>query len=86
MMSAVRSVMAELESRGFVQTPHISAGRVPTARAYRFFIDTLVTMQSLHDAELQDIRFQLEEEPIDTRWIGETPPGHALSERHGRVC
>ena len=33
-----------------------------------------------------DIRFQLEEEPIDTRWIGETPPGHALSERHGRVC
>lgn len=33
-----------------------------------------------------DIRFQLEEEPIDTRWIGDHPPGHALSERHGRVC
>lgn len=33
-----------------------------------------------------DIRFQLEREPIDSRWIGETPPGHALSERHGRVC
>ena len=58
--ATVRSVMAELESRGFVQTPHTSAGRVPTARAYRFFIDTLVTMQSLHDAELQDIRFQLD--------------------------
>ena len=58
--ATVRSVMVELESRGFVQTPHTSAGRVPTARAYRFFIDTLVTMQSLHDAELQDIRLQLD--------------------------
>ncbi|MFM7784241.1 MAG: heat-inducible transcriptional repressor HrcA [Gammaproteobacteria bacterium] len=57
--ATVRSLMAELEARGFVQTPHTSAGRVPTARAYRFFIDTLVTMQSLQNEELEDIKHEL---------------------------
>lgn len=33
-----------------------------------------------------DTRFQLANEPIDERWIGEQPPGHALSQRQGRVC
>lgn len=58
--ATVRSVMAELEARGFVDTPHTSAGRVPTAKAYRFFIDTLVTLQPLDEAALQAMREQLD--------------------------
>lgn len=41
--ATVRSVMAELEEMGFVASPHTSAGRVPTDRGYRYFIDALAT-------------------------------------------
>jgi heat-inducible transcriptional repressor len=54
--ATVRSIMADLEERGFVATPHTSAGRVPTAKGYRFFIDTLVTMQPLHGQELRTLQ------------------------------
>ncbi len=40
--ATVRNVMADLEELGFVTSPHTSAGRVPTDRAYRFFVDTLL--------------------------------------------
>lgn len=33
-----------------------------------------------------DTRYQLAAEPADERWIGKSPPGHALAMRHGRVC
>lgn len=33
-----------------------------------------------------DTRYQLAAEPVDERWVGEKPPGHALAQRHGRVC
>jgi hypothetical protein len=33
-----------------------------------------------------DTRYQLSAEPIDSRWVGDTPPGHAVSQRQGRVC
>lgn len=58
--ATVRSIMAELEARGFVDTPHTSAGRVPTAKAYRFFIDTLVTLKPLDGESLQAMRAQLD--------------------------
>lgn len=57
--ATVRSIMADLEERGFVATPHTSAGRVPTAKGYRFFIETLVTMQPLHGEELQTLQSEL---------------------------
>jgi heat-inducible transcriptional repressor len=41
--TTVRAVMAELEERGLVASPHTSAGRIPTARGYRLFIDSLLT-------------------------------------------
>ena len=58
--ATVRSVMVELEERGFVLTPHTSAGRVPTAKAYRYFIDTLVTMQPLAGGELESMKARLD--------------------------
>src|SRR4051794_586441 len=41
--STVRSELAELETLGLLTHPHTSAGRVPTERGYRFYVDTLLT-------------------------------------------
>ena len=43
--ATIRNVMSDLESRGLVASPHTSAGRVPTARGYRLFVDTLLTAE-----------------------------------------
>jgi heat-inducible transcriptional repressor len=43
--ATIRNVMADLEELGFVSSPHTSAGRVPTDRGYRFFVDTLLRSQ-----------------------------------------
>jgi len=40
--ATIRNVMAELEEAGFLMQPHISAGRVPTDKAYRFYVDRMV--------------------------------------------
>jgi heat-inducible transcriptional repressor len=45
--ATVRNVMADLEEMGFVQAPHTSAGRVPTTKGYRLFIDTMLKVQPL---------------------------------------
>jgi heat-inducible transcriptional repressor len=43
--ATIRNVMADLEEAGFVASPHTSAGRVPTARGYRLFVDSLLTVR-----------------------------------------
>ena len=45
--ATVRNVMADLESRGLVASPHTSAGKVPTHRGLRFFIDSLISVRPL---------------------------------------
>lgn len=51
--ATIRNVMSDLEETGFIASPHTSAGRVPTPRGYRFFVDTLLSVQPL---ELQQTR------------------------------
>lgn len=43
--ATIRNVMSDLEDLGLIHSPHTSAGRVPTPRGYRLFVDTLVTVQ-----------------------------------------
>lgn len=50
--ATIRNVMADLEDAGFVASPHTSAGRVPTARGYRFFVDSLLTVQPIEALQL----------------------------------
>ena len=38
--ATIRNIMADLEEMGFVSSPHTSAGRIPTPRGYRVFVDT----------------------------------------------
>lgn len=45
--ATIRNVMADLEEAGFVASPHTSAGRIPTPRGYRLFVDNLLTVQPL---------------------------------------
>ena len=57
--ATIRNVMADLEQLGFVASPHTSAGRVPTNKGYRFFVDTLLRVQPLGSAEADEMRNRL---------------------------
>ena len=48
--ATIRNVMADLEELGFISSPHTSAGRVPTPRGYRLFVDTLMTVRPLAES------------------------------------
>ena len=41
--ATIRNVMSDLEALGLIVSPHTSAGRIPTARGYRLFVDTMLT-------------------------------------------
>ncbi len=45
--ATIRNVMADLEELGLIASPHTSAGRIPTARGYRLFVDTMLTAQTI---------------------------------------
>jgi heat-inducible transcriptional repressor len=59
--ATIRNVMSDLEEMGFVASPHTSAGRVPTPRGYRFFVDTLVTLRPLEEQQTAIIEGRLRE-------------------------
>ena len=62
--ATIRNVMADLEELGLIASPHTSAGRVPTARGYRLFVDTMLTARQPLDIhhtppEMAGVREQL---------------------------
>ncbi len=57
--ATVRNVMADLEEMGFIASPHTSAGRVPTAKGYRFFVDSLMVAKPPEESEIQRLEVQL---------------------------
>lgn len=57
--ATIRNVMADLEDLGFVKSPHTSAGRMPTVQGYRFFVDSLLTVQPLDGVDMQRLRTEL---------------------------
>lgn len=68
--ATVRNELAELEERGFLSHPHTSAGRVPTDRGYRYFIQTLMGSASLAPAEQMMVRHQFHQVQLDTEeWL-----------------
>ena len=60
--ATIRNVMADLEELGLIASPHTSAGRVPTAKGYRMFVDTLVQLRPPAAGEIEALRHQLGEE------------------------
>jgi heat-inducible transcriptional repressor len=57
--ASIRNVMSDLEEMGFITSPHTSAGRIPTHRGYRLFVDTLLTVQPLRDEEIKKLETRL---------------------------
>ncbi|MBE7515725.1 MAG: heat-inducible transcription repressor HrcA [Chloracidobacterium sp.] len=53
--ATIRNVMAELEERGMLEQPHTSAGRVPTDKGYRFYVDNLLGVLSISNDDLHRI-------------------------------
>jgi heat-inducible transcriptional repressor len=51
--ATIRNIMADLEEMGFVASPHTSAGRIPTPRGYRMFVDTLLTVQAIDETTVE---------------------------------
>ncbi len=53
--ATVRNIMADLEERGYLVSPHTSAGRIPTSQGYRFFVDSLITVEPLARFDMQNL-------------------------------
>ncbi|GAB2878824.1 heat-inducible transcriptional repressor HrcA [Uliginosibacterium flavum] len=54
--ATIRNVMSDLEELGLIASPHTSAGRIPTARGYRLFVDTLLTVKPLAQTEVRELQ------------------------------
>ncbi len=57
--ATIRNVMSDLENLGFVASPHTSAGRIPTQKGYRLFVDTLLSVQPLDSQQIQQLKDSL---------------------------
>lgn len=57
--ATIRNVMADLEELGFIASPHTSSGRIPTARGYRFFVDSLLTVRPIEHTQIQELKSHL---------------------------
>jgi heat-inducible transcriptional repressor len=57
--ATIRNVMADLEEMGFVTSPHTSAGRIPTPRGYRLFVDTMLTIRPLEELASREVERSL---------------------------
>mgnify|MGYP001564421927 CR=1 FL=1 len=67
--ATIRNVMSDLEERGFLVSPHTSAGRIPTALGYRLFVDSLLQVQPLEDEAMSVLRSQLNPDKSSTELV-----------------
>jgi len=67
--ATIRNVMSDLEDRGFLHSPHTSAGRVPTAAGYRLFVDSLLQIQPLDHNAVENLREQLNPDKSSTELV-----------------
>ncbi len=58
--ASIRNVMADLEEAGYIQSPHTSAGRIPTDRGYRFFVDSLLKVRQEQGLDADGLRLRLD--------------------------
>lgn len=71
--ATIRNVMADLEELGLIASPHTSAGRVPTARGYRLFVDTMLTARPLEAETLQSL-------PVEPRALQPDQPQRVIAQ------
>lgn len=67
--ATIRNVLADLEDLGLIRSPHTSAGRVPTMKGYRVFVDSLVTVQPLIGSQIVKLKSELGRSQGDGRLL-----------------
>jgi heat-inducible transcriptional repressor len=70
--ATIRNVMADLEDLGLVASPHTSAGRIPTDKGYRLFVDTLLKLKPLRQEEIEEIERRLRSDAANGRSLVQT--------------
>ncbi|HMK85505.1 MAG TPA: heat-inducible transcriptional repressor HrcA [Steroidobacteraceae bacterium] len=70
--ATIRNVMADLEDLGLVASPHTSAGRIPTDKGYRLFVDSLLKVKPLQHEEVEEIERRLKSEVSNGRALAQT--------------
>src|ERR1700761_9284660 len=63
--ATVRSILSRLEEEGYVQQPHTSAGRIPTDRGYRFYVDQLLESRRPRDRAATAVEARLRRDSPD---------------------
>ena len=63
--ATIRNIMVELEEAGFLEQPHTSAGRVPTDRGYRFYVDSVMDIRRLPAEEVRQIEALIQPTELD---------------------
>ena len=64
--ATVRNIMSDLEDSGFINHPHTSAGRIPTDKGYRYYVDALMEIQKLKNSDKGIIDKSLEQNTLET--------------------
>jgi heat-inducible transcriptional repressor len=70
--ATIRNVMADLEDLGFVASPHTSAGRIPTDKGYRLFVDSLLKIKPLQNEEIEGLERRLKNDAHNGRALVQT--------------
>jgi heat-inducible transcriptional repressor len=82
--ASIRNVLSDLEELGYLHQPHTSAGRVPTDKAFRLFIDAMMEVRSLTDEENAQLLARFQEIEPGPNFLRET--GRLLSEIAGTAA
>ena len=67
--ATIRNVLCDLEERGFLHSPHTSAGRVPTAAGYRLFVDSLLQMSPIDNEDVSALQAVLNPDRTTTELV-----------------
>src|SRR3990167_6600590 len=67
--ATIRNVMADLEEKGLIMHPHTSAGRVPTDKGYRFYVDSLLELKHLTKEEESIINKLMHQSTSDIEYV-----------------
>jgi heat-inducible transcriptional repressor len=70
--ATIRNTMAELEDMGFVEQPHTSAGRTPTDRGYRTYLNELMPIESLNPEEMRTIEAEIDQAQDEQEMMAHT--------------
>jgi heat-inducible transcriptional repressor len=65
--ATIRNIMSDLEELGLVFQPHPSAGRIPTEKGFRFYVDCIIDVHTLSNQEQQEIRSRYASHQIEGR-------------------